>query len=335
VSSETFVLLAVSVMVAGSCALLFVVDSRQSLSGRYINLWLTASMLAVLCTASYLAATALGNPPLAVALGNGAMVGAVGFVWLGCQAFNGRRVRFWQVISVTLIATILTFLPDPHAPNWAGVIPKLLGLSLFATLTAIESRKGLFGSFRVSWAMTIVQALHASYSAARAVIFGLDGPDGGVFERYFNTEITTVINLVFVVVTTLVLVFLRVEELSSRRASGGPGSFTTARRLQALHREHPGSVILSAEIVDLPVVKTAYGVAHANELVSRLIDSVVQSSPDALAVASTRRGTVLLLLPQQAEGGDRAVGATIEDAYWKRSVALVDGYASTLRITTL
>ncbi|MBD8516392.1 hypothetical protein [Plantibacter sp. CFBP 8804] len=334
-NSETLVLLAVSVLVAGSCALLFVVDSRRSLSGRYINLWLTASMLAVLCTASYLAATGLGHPSLVVALGNGAMVGAVGFVWLGCQAFNGRRIRFWLVVTVVLIVMILTFLPESRGPNWAGVVPKLLSLSLFAVLTAVESRRGLFGSFRVSWAMTIVHALHASYSGARAVVFGLQGPRGGVFERYFNTEITTVINLVFVVVTTLVLVFLRIEELSSRRASGGPGCFTTVRRLWALHRDHPGSVVHSIEIVDLTVVKDAYGVAHANDLVSRLIDSVVQSSSGAQAVASTRRGTVLLLLPDGHGSVEAKVDAAIEDAYWKQSVALVDGYASTLRITTL
>ena len=121
-NSETFVLLAVSVLVAGSCALLFVVDSRQSLSGRYINLWLTASMLAVLCTASYLAATGLGHPPLVVAVGNGAMVGAVGFVWLGCQAFNGRRIRFGLVFTVVLIVMILAFLPESRGPNWAGVV---------------------------------------------------------------------------------------------------------------------------------------------------------------------------------------------------------------------
>ncbi|SMQ71248.1 hypothetical protein SAMN06295909_2508 [Plantibacter sp. VKM Ac-1784] len=330
-SSETFAFLAASVMVAGSCALLFVADSRRAFSGRYMNLWLTASMLVVLCAASYLTEAELDHPSLVVALANGAMVGAVGFVWLGCRSFNQVPFRFGWVGVAVLLIMLLTVLQSSLGSNWSGMFPKMLGLSAFSALTAIESRRGAFGSFRVSWVMTIAHALYASYAGARAAVLGLRGHDDVVFENYFSVEVMTILSLVFALVNTIVLVFVRIEELVARRGNGAPGCYTSLRRLATLHRQLAGSVVLGVEILDFRVIRHAYGVAHAQELVTRLFYCVLECRPDALAIASDRGGVVSVLLAEPHVHDD--FFTALRSEYLAQSSGLADGYASTLRIT--
>ncbi|MBF4514042.1 hypothetical protein ITJ66_16270 [Plantibacter sp. VKM Ac-2885] len=331
-SSHAFALLAASVMVAGACALLFVVSSRRSLSSRYMSLWLTASMLVILCSISYLAEAPLGHPSVVVALANGTMVGAVGFVWLGCQAYNGQRIRSVPVLTVVMTIMLLTFLPHPFGPTWAGTLPKLLGLSVFSTLAAVESRRGTFGSFRMSWVITIAHALFALCACTRGAVLALQGPTGAVFETYFSVEITTVVSLAFVLINTIALVLIRLEGALSRRSRGATGRYISTRRLLDLHRRIPGCVLVVVEIVDLKVVRSAYGPAHAHELVTRLIDAARRSSPDAIAVASNSGGTVSVLLPESSAQDDIALA--IQETYRGGASELADGYASMLRITT-
>lgn len=329
--SETFAFLAASVIVAGSCALLFVVYSRRAFSSRYMSLWLTASLLVVLCTISYLAEAQLEHPPLVAALGNGAMLGAAGFVWLGCRSFNRLSIRLGWVVAAVLAVMILTVLPSSVDPTRQGMFPKLIGLTAFSALTAFESRRGVLGSFRVSWVMTIAQLLYALYAGSRAMALSLQGHDGSLFVNYFNVEIMTTVSLAFVLVNTIVLVLIRIEELVVRRGHGVRGCYMSLRKLVALHRQRAGSAVLSIEILDFGVIRQAYGSAHAQELVTRLFDCALRSIPNALAIASDRDGTVSVLLPHPP--ADHDVITAVKSEYRTQSSGLADGYASTLKTT--
>lgn len=311
----------------------YAVDSRRVFGGRYVNAWLAASLLAVLCTVSYLAAAQLDHPTWLITIGNTTMVAAVAAVWAGCRAFNTRSLALPVVLPVLLVVAAGALLPSQDGPQWAGTGVKLLALSLFSAFTAFESRRGRLGTSRASWLLSIAHTVHALYSAARFIAYTAGGIDGAVFSRYFNTTITTTINMSFVVLTTLALVLLRLGELQARRAHSRGERAITLHQLRARQRSHPGAALLIMDIDDLGVIRTAYGPAHVDELIDQLLAATLRFVPQPLGISVRRSGTVLVLFHAEPRADLDTLSQLIIREYGNRSAKLVEGYAQVLRIS--
>jgi len=327
-------LLLVSVAVAGICALFYAIDSRGMFGGRYVNAWLTASLLAVLCTVSYLAAARLGQPVWLIALANTAMAAAVAAVWVGCRAFNARSLALPIVVPVLAIVAVGATLPDPDGAQWAGTGVKILALSAFSALTVVEACRGRLRTFHASWVLLTAHAVHAAYSAARFVAYVSGGIDGALFSTFFNTMITTVVNMGFVLLTTLALVLLRLSEVRAKREQLRGEPSLTRRSLRARRRAHPGATLLTMDIEDLDVIKAAYGPEHVDELIDQLVTSALHVIPQPLGINIRRSGTVLMLLHPEHSSPPERLGQLIAREYRDRSAKLVEGYAQVIRVSS-
>ena len=188
---------------------------KDGLAGRY---WSGAYLSGCLSALCYLIGLVLPGAFVAVAIGNGVFVGATGFIWLGCAAFNGRAMRVplmvWGAAVLAVIVAALAAGED--GGPWAGGVPFFLGNALFATLGAIETRRGVVRGRWSAAGLTVILVIEAVWFSARAVVFVMLGPESALFRAAFDTRIASLLTLVLVVAAVIVTSTLRSSDTASR-----------------------------------------------------------------------------------------------------------------------
>jgi diguanylate cyclase (GGDEF)-like protein len=177
---------------------------------------------------------------LTVAVGNAAIVSAIGFVWAGCRAYNGRKPLILIVLVVTLGVAIAAIVRGPDGGEWAGGAEMLAGVALFALLAGVE---GLTGQMRTrvnARTLAVVMLVVAAFYVARCAVFLLYGPYSEMFTTYFGTSLATFITILFLVSSSVAMTSLQVERAltGASGASGvAPRSGRSAFTLSVLSRD--------------------------------------------------------------------------------------------------
>lgn len=153
---------------------------------------------------------------LTVAIGNAAVVSAIGFVWAGCRAYNGRKPLVLVVLVVTLIVALAVALRGPDGGEWAGGAEMLGGVALFALLAGIEGLTGAMRSRVNARSLAVVMIVVAAFYTARCAVFLLFGPYSEIFTRFFGTNLATFVTILFMISSAVAMTSLQVE-----RSMGG------------------------------------------------------------------------------------------------------------------
>ena len=221
-------------VVALTLLVLFYFVSYRSSRSSYCGWWCAALGLFLAGSALYLldgtSQQVWANP-----LGSTLLVGGACSVWAGTRALGVKPfnlVPFVLAPGVTLVAAVVD---RPASNSWAGGETFLLLMALMVGLASRElwllrptpdellRRERTFSpAVRV---MASMSSAFAVYYLLRAVAFAVSGPDGRLFDRYFGSEVTTLITTVLLAAVSFSMTSLsyerETEELRTRATRDG------------------------------------------------------------------------------------------------------------------
>ncbi|WP_157802912.1 diguanylate cyclase domain-containing protein [Compostimonas suwonensis] len=319
-------LLGLSALVVCATGVVYFLDSTRALGETSARYWGLAFVSAALTTLAFFVSGQSDDVWWSVAVGNAGMVFTLGAVWAGCRVFNGRRRSFLLLaFAVTVIVGVASSLPSPDGSKWAGTPEKLIALTAFSALIACEALRAPMGRYSSARLLSAVLWLETLYSGTRLIAFWVVGPRDQLFSTVYSTQTTTVMNIVFVVVTAVSMITLRAQD-TRRRSEGigaeGAGSENAVldRRAflragaQALDREGSECVLLAASVDSIATIRVTHGRERSMVLMDRLASALRTAAPEAQLgrIAGDRLG---LLLSQAGLDDARAVAASVQEEF--------------------
>jgi hypothetical protein len=267
-------------------------------------------LAAVVTTFAYLASDS--SPALwwAVALGNASFVLALGAIWSGARAREGRRPLLWAVVASAGVAALAVLVAGPDGGPWAGGLAYLLGVAVWGVLAAVELLGRSRGTRRApeAAALGLTCAVAGGYYAVRAVAFAAGGPESELFVRWLPTSSTTLINLLLILVGAFAMMGLRtreIAEVAAVRYDPVLGTRTMPHLVQAVAaREGAGRVhVLALRLLDGGALRDAFGREGREQARRHLADVVLDRLPPGGAAASDPgwADELVVVLPGEAD----------------------------------
>lgn len=292
-------------------------------------------------TNGMLAALAYGfdaiNPGLwvTVAVGNAAITAAIGFVWAGCRAYNGRRPWLIVVVVVTLAVAAAVVVRGPDGGEWAGGWAMLAGVGLFALLAGVEGLTGQMRSRVNARSLAVVMLVIAGFYLARCAVFLLYGPYSDIFRTYFGTNLATFVTILFMISSSVAMTSLQVERSlaggANPLARSGRRTFTLgvlasdtfdegARdRIDRARRRSSSVALLLIRIDGLKEINTAFGRGTGDaalQTVATVLREVTPTSSILGRQESSHFGVLVMVSePQATREIAEAVLAEIVEAH--------------------
>jgi GGDEF domain-containing protein len=333
-ATTLFVVGGLVIGLAGIAFLLETLLRRNDVVGR---LWSVFYLGAIFAVFAYVVVSFDAATWWAVAAGNGAYVTAIGFIWSGARRANGRSSLVVVPVVVGVAVAIAALVPGEDGGFWAGSFEMFLGVALMSILTAVEFARRDLARLLAARVLSMLVGGMGLYYLARAVLFTTLGPDHPVFAVYFGTAVSTLVEICFAVIGTIMLASVqsdRFSQLTENDAEIGArfhldgildaGRFRELAETWLLRaiRERTTLVLLLIDVADLGAINTAFGRA-AGDAAIRLVGRIALThAPTASLVGhlSARRFAVLLELPAKDSVealanriGDSVLGATIDD----------------------
>lgn len=309
-------IVAVVTMTAGVLYLVETILRREVGAGR---VWALAFLGGMLTVTAYLFWRAIPEPWVAIAIGNASLVATAGFFWLGSRTFNGRSNRVAGAIAAvfSLITLVATLVPGPSGGDWAGSMPLFLGVATFAALGAVESRRGAMGAMWSSFGFTVMLVAVAAYYFGRAVVFAVDGPEGEVFETWFNSSNTGVVSIVLTLVALTTATMLRSGRVTLRHDATGhvldvtPDGVLNSASFDAVLPSVAGRARAAEELLgvialrldDRSMIGTAFGTGEQEAIVETWKRGVRRYAP-TFALVGEATDDVMLVTFGPVSGAD-------------------------------
>lgn len=288
-------------LVVNVSGILFIVETllrRDEGAGR---IWALGFLAAMLTTLAYTMWAQSDGAWWAVAVGNGAFVAGTGCMWLGCRAFNGRRMD-WPASLVAggvLAAAVAVAVEGPDGGDWAGAVWMFVGLLAFAAAGAVECLRGALREARTAWVLGAVLGFQALYYVSRTTAFLTSGPDSALFQNAFGTIPTSFLTVVLTIVAVVSTSVLRASRAPMRgylrRSAVGvpkdgilPGdSFADALANLCERAAWRGEIVgvTAVRIDDLEQISTAFGSEVARAVTDTWRTGVRRHAPTNALVA--------------------------------------------------
>ena len=297
------VMTAAVVLIVGIIYISETLIRRDEVSGRH---WSIAFLAGILTTIAY-AIWAAGGGWIAVAAGNAAFVAATGFIWIGCRSYNGHRIgwAYGTVGGGMAVAFVAVVVEGPEGGDWAGVVWMYAALAVLASFGVWETARGRLAQTRTTIALAIVLVIEALYTAARALVFLLRGPDDPVFQAWFSTVPASFVTITLVITAAIVTSILRAGRAGMRGytnlvAVDGSDRILTEPQFRAtvtdvLERAEEKGIgvgVIAMRIDDLPFIAKAFGNEVGRHVAVAARDAV-RRTVEPLAVIGDDGATVL------------------------------------------
>jgi GGDEF domain-containing protein len=332
--TTVFVVGGLVVFLAGTAFLLETMLRRNDPVGRLWSIFFLSAMFAVF---AFVVVSLDPDIWWANAAGNGAYVTAIGFLWSGARRANGRGAFHAVPIALGVAVTVAGLLPGANGGYWAGSFEMFIGVAVTSLLTAFEFARGDLARLLASRVLTVLIGGMGLYYVARAIAFVALGPDDPAFDIFFGTAISTLIEICFTVVGTIMLASVQGDrfaqlheddaEIGARLRIDGVMNAREFREvaetwLMRALRERATLVLLLIDVADLGAVNTAFGRAAGDAAVRTTGRIAITQAPTSALVGhlSTRRFALLFELPANDSVGavadrigEAVLGAMIDD----------------------
>lgn len=308
---------------------MYVLDTLMLKDGIASRYWSGAYLSGCLSALCYLIALVLPDAFVATAIGNGFFVGATGFIWLGCAAFNRRAMRVPVIVwCAAVLAVIVAALAEgPNGGPWAGAVPFFLGNALFGTLGSIETRRGVVRGRWSAAGLTVILAIGAVWFSARAVVFVALGTESELFHAAFDTRVASMLTIVLVVAAVVVTSTLRSGDSASRvnlaaqnLTVDGDGilfrdSFRGALSILLPRAKSAGEdpCVICLRIDDLRRVSMAFGPEQADAILRAFREAVRRHAPTMALVGQTDTTGVTVAFVTTSVTDVRRVARSLRD----------------------
>jgi GGDEF domain-containing protein len=322
------------ILLAGVAFLLETMLRRNDAVGRLWSVFFLSAMFALF---AYVVASLDTEAWWANAAGNGAYVAAIGFIWAGARRANGRGALLVVPIALGAAVSLAALFAGPAGGFWAGSFEMFVGVAIVCGLTAHEFLRGFLARLLASKVLAALIGGMGVYYVGRAVTFATLGPGDPVFDTYFGTAASTLVEIGFAVLGTIMLASVqgdRFSQLTEDQVEIGArlriDGILNARQfrevaetwlLRAL-RERATLVLLLIDVGDLSALNTAFGRAAGDAAIRTTGRIILLQAPTAalLGHLSARRFALLVELPanDSVEAiadriGEAVLGAVIDD----------------------
>lgn len=276
-------------------------------------------------------------------LANALAVFGAGGVWAAARSLRGRAVVHWQWWPAAVAVLVVSLLDDPAHDVWTGGAAYLLGMSLLTGRSAVElwhhlrdDVPGTAASAELRYAVASMAAVSATvggYFLLRAVAFVAVGPDHPFFVTAFGGVVTTLLNMLLLVVTTFNMSTLSHEhqttDLQQRATRDGlTGLLNRAAFLEVAQRAadratHPTSALVIADLDRFKNLNDGHGHAAGDRALVAFGAACLRvlAQPDVRGVAARLGGDEFALL--LTEGRAEEVVARIRERYAATGTAQV------------
>ncbi|MCP2032056.1 diguanylate cyclase (GGDEF)-like protein [Okibacterium sp. HSC-33S16] len=287
-------LLLSSGLVVTVCGLIFIIGSVAQHHDRASRLWSAAFTFGILAMVSFAVWSVLPDSPAIIGVGNGSLTLAMGLIWSGSRAYNGRQPFGLLSFAGALVVAILAWV-DGENGSWAGGQAFLIGVAVFAALAGVEAFSGRMRRSINAHILAVVMCAVGVFFAIRAVVFAISGPYSDVFLGYLDTDITTFVTVLFVVTASTSMNVLRTEGTSPRGSRTVDveqwehfrprESFANEvnDRLERLARSGAPGVLARVEIDNLAEMNTAFGRSFSDSAMT-LVGAILRDEVSASAV---------------------------------------------------
>lgn len=322
-------LLVVSPLIIVTCCVLYLTSSaRRHGVAEVDRCWALTFISLLMTTVAYLVSGLEGAAMFANATGNAAFAFALGALWSGVRAFDGRPARLWLVGAGAVVVGVAALVPGPDGGAWAGAWAYFVALTAWPLAAALAIVRGGLRRFPAMRALGLVAAGYGVFTLARAVIGFTRGFDDPVFLRAFGSETATVVGMLVAVVGSFAMITVRAPEAHSERLSelrfdpylGLRTPASLAQRADATIARTataglPSSVLL-VKVRDLEEITSAFGKHFARLAFERCADEVVAAIPGDVLIGTLAEGdpTIAVALPGADALRTAQVTRTLEDS---------------------
>jgi diguanylate cyclase (GGDEF)-like protein len=316
---------AVSGFIVILCGVTFILNTTLRRNDAVGRIWSVAFVAGILETLAY---TVQGLQPSAwwaIAVGNGAFVLAIGMLWSGHRAANGRRALTAVPLAVGALVAAAVLLRGASAGSWAGAVEMFVATAVFAGLGFLETLRGWLRRSLNARIVGIASLVMALYYVARAVLLPLLGPSDVVFASGFGPAEATLINLGLIVVGTVGLSLLQMERFR-RPGLDRPSGFEAdglldGERFRALAevwlrramRDQTTIAFALIELANIDEINLAFGRSHGDNAIRAMGRLALGDAPAASLVARLSRRRFAVLFPMEDEEDARVVAERIND----------------------
>lgn len=308
-SLDLFTITLVTALVVIVSGVFYLVETLLRKEGAAGRLWAIAFLSGILAILCYLVWSLERTAFVPVACGNASFVATTGFLWLGCRAYNRRSLRIagGALAAGVMIVLVSALLPGPTGGDWAGAVPLFLGNAVFATLGAVETRRGRIARQWSTVGLTVVLFVEGGWMLTRTVVFLLAGPESELFRVWFGTEVASLLTITLTVATVITTSVLRAGEsnLRGQREAAAlyvapdgllhPDSFRELMStiLDRARANGETMCIVAVRVEDLGRIATAFGPGEAEAVAAAWRAGVRRYAPTAAIVGEEDRTTVL------------------------------------------
>jgi diguanylate cyclase len=334
-ATTLFVVGGLVILVCGISFLLETLLRRNDAVGR---LWSVFYLSAIFSVFAYLVVSFDAANWWAVSAGNGAYVAAIGLIWSGARRANGRSSLLAVPVALGAVVTVASLIPGASGGFWAGSFEMFLGIAIVGGLGAFEFSRGELSRMLASRVLAVLLGGMGAYYAARAIAFVALGPESAIFTDYFGTAVSTLVEICFAAIGTIMLSSVQGDRFSKLgqddvevggrlRLDGilSPSAFRELAETWLLRsiRERTTLVLLLIEVADLEAINTAFGRAAGDAAIRTTgrIALTHASTASLVGHLSPRRFALLLELPTNdsveaiaGRIGESVLGAMVEDA---------------------
>jgi diguanylate cyclase (GGDEF)-like protein len=330
VQLDLLTLLYASGLIVVSAGTSFIISTLVHRDDLVARLWSLAFVAGMLATITYAIWAASPSAWWVIGVGNGSLAFAVGAMWSGCRAYNGRPARLWVVSLVFVLVFASAFLRGAEGGAWAGAAEMFIGIAVFAGLASAETLRDRLRGLVNGRILTVVFSGVALFYLVRFGVFLILGQHSVVFTVYFGTANTTLVNIVFITLASIAMSVLQTTRGSGRIVTPRPDvdpalGFTTRAQfegqamqwLRRAERSHESLALVVLEVDNLEHVNIALGSDYGD----RTVDAVGMVARDHVPTTSligrisSRRFAILTPTPTVGEPrqlGERVLTALAE-----------------------
>ena len=323
---DTLTLLLLNGVIVALCGVLFILNTAFNRNDSVGRIWSMSFIAAMMVTIAHGASDTGQMIWWAIVVANVALIIAVGSLWAGLRRYNGRSRGFWVICSLSAFVLVATLLHGESAGRWAGAAELWITLSMMCVLGALEAVRGRLRRNLNGRILAVALWIAAAATAARAIVFAVDGVSGAVFLTYFHTANAAALNLCLVVTMTIAASALRAQQASGRAVGdvtdgihSAAGVLSAAAFAQAAtdHLDRAkesgvGLVLIGADIDNLPEINVAFGRAAGDEAIARFATKLRASAPALSIIGHRASGQFLVLAGAESAAQARAVAERIQ-----------------------
>lgn len=147
-------------------------------------------------------------------MGNTLLVAGAVSVWAAARSLRTVRPSYWQLLPAPGVTAVASVVDNPAVNDWSGGPVFLAMMCLMFMFACFELMRLQRGFSDVRLPLSVASGLLAVFYLGRFTVFVAYGPKDPLFLTFFGSEVTTLINMVLLIVVSFSMAALSSEQVT-------------------------------------------------------------------------------------------------------------------------